>query len=242
MHNTLRSTHEHDGQHSPNTTSTQHELSMGEGTLRRNNNNNSGTNSNTHTLTKTNPYRHKVLTNGSFLNLNLKDVVGQALPSSGSSDDASNSSRPTTSTEDANSDSELHKSQLKRSKSVAASKFNSGNPAPDLLPPPDGFDAPGNVHQYHIDTNTAKAIIDTYSGHLFSRGYSSFNNGKMMAAPSKYPTSVVEKMFTRDPTNMEKDSLEQHNSNSNYYDKGIPAVVHLPPKNSRVKTRTEAVV
>ena len=83
MHNTLRSGHHE--QNSPNTTN--HELSLNDstnGTLRRT----GGTNSQTHTLTKTNPYRHKVLTNGSFLNLNLKDVVGP-LHSSGS-DDASN--------------------------------------------------------------------------------------------------------------------------------------------------------
>ena len=89
MHNTLRSS-QHGGheQNSPNTTN--HELSLNDstnGTLRRDRQT-GGSNSQTHTLTKTNPYRHKVLTNGSFLNLNLKDVVGP-LHSSGS-DDASN--------------------------------------------------------------------------------------------------------------------------------------------------------
>ena len=88
---------------------------------------------NTHTLTKTNPYRHKVLTNGSFLNLKdsqqsphgtmhgtsashssasaAQTPVGGNSGSGGgtstgiASDDAgSNSSRPTTSTEDNHSE------------------------------------------------------------------------------------------------------------------------------------------
>ena len=94
MHNTLRPGSQHGGHEqngSPNTTN--HELSLNDsstnGTLRRTDRlTGGGSNSQTHTLTKTNPYRHKVLTNGSFLNLNLKDVVGP-LHSSGS-DDASN--------------------------------------------------------------------------------------------------------------------------------------------------------
>ena len=192
-----------------NNDSSPHELSLNEssGTLRR-----TGNSSNTHTLTKTNPYRHKVLTNGSFLNLNIKDVVGP-LASSGS-DDASNSSRPTTSTEDTNSDSGNEQKVLKRTKSSSV-RFN--NP-PDLLPPPDGFD------QYPIDTTTAKAIIDTYSGHLFSRStnYYSFRGSK----------NPVEALFSRDPHNFEQDSLDQQN--------------HVVVVNSntapRVKTRTESVV
>ena len=189
------------------------------GTLRRN-----GTNSNTHTLTKTNPYRHKVLTNGSFLNLNLKDVVGP-LVSSGS-DDASNSSRPTTSTEDTNSDSGSHEKVVKRSKTLPKS-----NP-PDLLPPPDGFDN----SNYTIDTTTAKAIIDTYSGHLFSRStnYYSFrgqHHHQNNTPQQHHATSAVENLFTRDPTNFEQDSLD------NAYYKQCTVVV--PP---RVKTRTESVV
>ena len=87
---------------------------------------------NTHTLTKTNPYRHKVLTNGSFLNLKdsqqsphgtlhgtsashssssaAQTPVGGNSGGGGTStgiasDDAgSNSSRPTTSTEDNHSE------------------------------------------------------------------------------------------------------------------------------------------
>ena len=95
-------------------------------------------------------FRHKVLTNGSFLNLNLKEGP---LASSGS-DDASNSSRPTTSTEDPNSDSEnQNKINLRRSKSTNMQHHRGGggghngghhgglsNQQPDLLPPPDGFD------------------------------------------------------------------------------------------------------
>jgi hypothetical protein len=278
VHNTLRSSGHSNGQHSPNTTAS-HELSLNEstnGTLRRNG---GGTNSNTHTLTKTNPYRHKVLTNGSFLNLTLKDVVGP-LASSGS-DDASNSSRPTTSTEnDTNSDSgNSHENNNNKNKvvvissSLRRSNTNTANhtttnhhntqhqqrayqPA-DLLPPPDGFDSSA---QYPIDTNTAKAIIDTYSGHLFSRStnYQSFNsknnNRNGSNGRPKYPKSPVETLFTRDPTNMENDSLDQQNggsSGSNYYDRQQQQQQHsrmgpgVPPKpNTRgpVKTRTESVV
>lgn len=248
MHNTLRSDHcgpiHGSGGRNNGSPNTSHELSLNDsnGTLKRN----GGTHSNTHTLTKTNPYRHKVLTNGSFLNLNLKDVVGP-LASTGS-DDASNSSRPTTSTEDTNSDSgnENHAKQLRRSKSSQASRFA----APDLLPPPDGFDN----SQYPIDTSTAKAIIDTYSGHLFSRStnYYSFRG----TTEKKYPSSAVETLFTRDPTNFEHDSLEDSNRAGNYYDRHT-VVVKGPPNNNtataavkannnntapRVKTRTESVV
>ena len=273
MHNTLRSGHHE--QNSPNTTN--HELSLNDstnGTLRRT----GGTNSQTHTLTKTNPYRHKVLTNGSFLNLNLKDVVGP-LHSSGS-DDASNSSRPTTSTEDTNSDSgnENVNKVLRRSKSNNNNnnRFANGQNPPDLLPPPDGFDNSIQQQQqqaqqpYTIDTNTAKAIIDTYSGHLFSRStnYHSFRGAKntlgngnttSTGGSKKYPSSAVENLFTRDPTNFEQDSLD--NSASNYYDQRHCTVVvqgtgPTPPNSStnnkpnnnntntapRVKTRTESVV
>ena len=272
----------------------------------------SGSNSQTHTLTKTNPYRHKVLTNGSFLNLNLnlnqQDVVGP-LHSSGS-DDVSNSSRPTTSTEDTNSDSgnethgikhssnsnsnsnhhiQNHQQNLRRSKSSNNNhhkRFAYQNP-PDLLPPPDGFDNSIIQQQqqhlqqqlqqqeaapYTIDTGTAKAIIDTYSGHLFSRStnYHSFGRGAKKGSSSagvaltaantvnnntsksKYPSSVVENLFTRDPTNFEQDSLD--NSANNYYADQRNMTVVVPPNSSnvnkpnntntapRVKTRTESVV
>ena len=79
-----------------------------------------------------------MLTNGSFLNLNLKEGP---LASSGS-DDASNSSRPTTSTEDPNSDSENNKINLRRTKSSMQHRNQ-----PDLLPPPDGFDNTVPRHQ-----------------------------------------------------------------------------------------------
>ncbi len=239
MHNTLRPSHhisnqEANGHNSPNTTGS-HELSLNDsGTLRR-----AGTHSNTHTLTKTNPYRHKVLTNGSFLNLNLKDVVGP-LASSGS-DDASNSSRPTTSTEDTNSDSGNESKMLRRSKS------NKLNP-PDLLPPPDGFDT--NQKVYPLDTSTAKAIIDTYSGHLFSRSTNYYSFRDHQAKKFKHAASAVETLFTRDPANFEQDSLDSPN---NYYDQHCTVVVNsnsalgAPPNNNnntapRVKTRTESVV
>lgn len=157
------------------------------------------------------------------MNLNLKDVVGP-LVSSGS-DDASNSSRPTTSTEDTNSDTGSHEKVVKRSKTLPKS-----NP-PDLLPPPDGFD--NTNYQHPIDTTTAKAIIDTYSGHLFSRStnYFSFRGHPNATPQQRHPTSAVETLFTRDPTNFEQDSLD-----NSYYKQ---CTVVVPP---RVKTRTESVV
>ena len=320
IHNTLRSQHGgHEQNSSPNTTN--HELSLNDscsgngtfsnGTLRRHGAT-SGSNSQTHTLTKTNPYRHKVLTNGSFLNLNLnlnqQDVVGP-LHSSGS-DDVSNSSRPTTSTEDTNSDSgnethgikhssnsnsnsnhhiQNHQQNLRRSKSSNNNhhkRFAYQNP-PDLLPPPDGFDNSIIQQQqqhlqqqlqqqeaapYTIDTGTAKAIIDTYSGHLFSRStnYHSFrgtNKGNStqqsnsssqigdnrdVRSKTRFPSSAVETLFTRDPTNFEQDSLD--NSANNYYADQRNMTVVVPPNSSnvnkpnntntapRVKTRTESVV
>ena len=125
---------------------------------------------------------------------------------------------------------------------------------------------------YTIDTGTAKAIIDTYSGHLFSRStnYHSFGRGAKKGSSSagvalaaantvnnntsksKYPSSVVENLFTRDPTNFEQDSLD--NSANNYYADQRNMTVVVPPNSSnvnkpnntntapRVKTRTESVV
>ena len=99
-----------------------------------------GGTSGTHTLTKTNPYRHKVLTNGSFLNLNMKDK-------NHSDDGGSNSSRPTTSTEDNHSEtSSDHKGHqpintasvvsLKRSNTSKSFAERYGE---HVLPPPDTF-------------------------------------------------------------------------------------------------------
>ncbi len=292
--------------HSPNTTASA-DLSLNgfesaSGTLKR------GSSSNTHTLTKTNPYRHKVLTNGSFLNLNIGQNSGMpegALPSGSSSgsgpsgnglpggttgsDDASNSSRPTTSTEDNNSDSGNETTapglglsprvnpgvHLKRSNTNAG-----GGPPPDLLPPPDGFNQgqkpsglPSGLPEgsYPINTDDARAIIDTYSGHLFSRStnYYSFRDsnpvppgpGVVVSHPrveNPRAKSTVEALFTRDPANIERDSLEvpQHfhhphnqqmtSSSSNYYDKGTTPKNAAGGNNSNStigrKTRTESVV
>ena len=72
----------------------------------------------------------------------------------------------------------------------------------------------------------------------------------------QHPSSAVEKLFTRDPTNMDQDSLDNtvhshhlNNSPSNYYQHSVL----VPPNNTninnnnnnsgpRVKTRTESVV
>ena len=167
-------------ENSPNTTA--HEISL-DGTLSKRN----------HTLTKTNPYRHKVLTNGSFLN--LKDIPNNnnnaaANPiSSVSSDD--NSSRPTTSTTDPDSTSE-HSDLNSRSYSNLKRSNTSVNPSPPV--------------------DTARAIIDTYTGNLFSRStnyYSFRRNG-----------------------HVEQDSLEPPPAFSNNY----------RPGSANRKKRTESVV
>ena len=240
---------------SPNTTSTSSQdfgdVSVGNGTLRRHH---TLTSNGTHTLTKTNPYRHKVLTNGSFLNLNMKEAGGIPIPvstghnngggnltvtiaHSGVSDDGSNSSRPTTSTEDNHSDSSSggggvnqgdHSNpgtdatyypklppispvntasvvSLKRSNTSShpvmktfSERYNTNNsnePTPVVLPPPDHFGdhTGGNQRnrqdgRYPIDTSTARAIIDTYSGNLFCRStnYYSFRENQLKQQLDKY--------------------------------------------------------
>ena len=70
-----------------------------------------------------------------------------------------------------------------------------------------------------------------------------------------HPSSAVEKLFTRDPTNMDQDSLDNtvhshlqnNNSPSNYYQHSVlvpPNNTNINNNNSgpRVKTRTESVV
>ena len=78
-----------------------------------------------------------------------------------------------------------------------------------------------------------------------------------MLQQQHHPSSAVEKLFTRDPTNMDQDSLDNavhshlqnNNSPSNYYQHSVL----VPPNNTninnnnnnsgpRVKTRTESVV
>ncbi len=150
-------------EHSPNTTS--HDLSIEQGgTLGRH------SRSGNHTLTKTNPYRHKVLTNGSFLN--LKDIPnggggnGGANAAASNSNNDNDSSRPTTSTEDNGGSSqssesgEFHQQQLQQQlqKQLQQRLYPRDDLSVNTLP------SRGNV----IDTSTAKAIIDTYSGNLFS--------------------------------------------------------------------------
>ena len=211
------------------------------GTLRRNPNS-----SGTHTLTKTNPYRHKVLTNGSFLN--LKDQPHQIH----SDDGGSNSSRPTTSTEDNHSEASSGSDQQKVASVVTLRRSNTSKSFVErygdsnvVLPPPETFgDAP---HRYPIDTNTAKAIIDTYSGNLFSRStnYYSFRE--------------------KSNDEVDQDSLEVY-SGRHYHERpetyggngpdetGLPSPIHKVPNYATLKgrlhgnpsmnkkTRTESVV
>ncbi len=118
---------------------------------------NTGTMTKQHTLTKTNPYRHKVLTNGSFLN--LKD-----LPAASSSSD--DSSRPTTSTEDSSEgggrcDDDLDEDPSRSSRVRRTKSTTGGGGGPNV-----GVAIP-TVSEV-MDTSTARAIIDTYSGNLFS--------------------------------------------------------------------------
>ncbi len=191
---------------SPNTTS--HDLSLdnnggGGGTLGRQRSGN-------HTLTKTNPYRHKVLTNGSFLN--LKDIPNggsggspansnnnAAVPSSNHSQQE-DSSRPTTSTEDNTGSSQSsesgefhqhhhHHHHPQQQQQQQQQQQLHRQLQQRLQPPPvDGLSVStlpvshnqGRNGGYNIDTSTARAIIDTYSGNLFSgsgdsgRNYHSF--------------------------------------------------------------------
>ena len=229
---------------SPNTTA--HDLSMSNsadlnGTLNRRT-------SNTHTLTKTNPYRHKVLTNGSFLNLNIKEspvhsngvvtnsgLVSSSGVSSGGSDNGSNSSRPTTSTEDNNSESESSNLKgpngvntasvisLRRSNTTlsVATRHVSSSPEETVLPPPDAFGNSNNnnrgkvnystLGRYPIDTSTAKAIIDTYSGNLFSRSsnYLSFRDRQDQLGRSNSTLVSPDRLLnTNFPNGMDADSLE----------------------------------
>ena len=163
-------------------------------------NTSSGGNNQQHTLTKTNPYRHKVLTNGSFLN--LKDLPSGS-SGGGGSDDNSSSSRPTTSTtEDNNS--------------------NSGQGSEDNFV--------NGVGRKVIDTSTARAIIDTYSGNLFCRPnaavddtYYNYRNVSSSNYSSTYGGS----------SRMERDSLE--NSGLSVY----PAVI-VPTHHSLTRPTTTA--
>jgi hypothetical protein len=232
---------------SPNTTA--HDLSMSNSTDLNNGNTNTlnRRTSNTHTLTKTNPYRHKVLTNGSFLNLNIKEsppqtnvvtnsgLVSSSGVSSGGSDNGSNSSRPTTSTEDNNSESESSKGlntvntasviNLRRSNTTLATNRHMLPAEETVLPPPDAF---GNTSstvigrnkanystlgRYPIDTSTAKAIIDTYSGNLFSRSsnYLSFRERERQEQLGRSNSTLVspERLINVNfAAGMEADSLE----------------------------------
>ena len=266
---------------SPNTTSTSSQDFgdvVGNGTLRRHH---TLTSNGTHTLTKTNPYRHKVLTNGSFLNLNMKEANSIPIPSSlgpsnqgvgnltvtvahsGGSDDGSNSSRPTTSTEDNHSESSsggggssdrrhLNSGNhypklpptspvntasvvsLKRSNTSSypimksfSERYNTTNinepTNPVVLPPPDHFGdqtGAGNVQgtrnggRYQIDTSTAKAIIDTYSGNLFCRStnYFSFRENQLKQQLDKYMTTEHQQRMRNDVHASVSDNLTDEDS------------------------------
>jgi len=238
------------GNTSPNTTS--HDLSLDHqqqapATLPRSGKHANGNN---HTLTKTNPYRHKVLTNGSFLN--LKDIPnggGNVAVSSGvSSSSNEDSSRPTTSTEDNRSSSSQPGSE--------SGEYQQQQRYPPSVASPNG----GQV----IDTSTARAIIDTYSGNLFSGaaaavstiggpGYYSFRRdgvGGPIHAAGQHNRAVLRQQMA---VEVGQDNLESvHRSLANY-PRVVPAAYYedagdysqsssspkVPPA---VRPRTESVV
>lgn len=198
---------------SPNTTA--HDLSIEGGTLKRPHN--------AYSLSKTNPYRHKVLTNGSFLN--LKDCGGSH------SSHGDDSSRPTTSTEDSNPGSsqnsesgESRQSILKRSNTTSSSSKV-------------------------IDTSTARAIIDTYSGNLFTRGSDQYASYRGYSNPPHGSGLFVTTPPTNPALEIDQDSLEPHINQK--YPHAIPAPIlsgepgenlFILPRNSLMRTRTESVV
>jgi len=165
---------------------------------------------NNHTLTKTNPYRHKMLTNGSFLNLkdisncNVTTVVSSGVSSSSNED----TSRPTTSTEDNRSSSSQPSSE---------SGEYQRHQAPLVA-------SPGGGHI--IDMSTARAIIDTYSGNLFSSAssiisagpaYYSFcqdSMGEPIHSPSQHKHAILHQQMS---VEVGQDNLEcVHRSLANY--------------------------
>ena len=249
-----------------------------------------------HTLTKagnSGPYRQKVLTNGSFLNLkesqagNISASSPAPVTASGSDDGGSNSSRPTTSTEDDRSETassgDSHQQQqqqprvasvvnLKRSNTLLYQQQTPLQPAAEtsvVLPPPETFGDNGHGGAYPIDTSTARAIIDTYSGNLFSRStnYFSFRGDKnshylesasceadsleVQPATNNFMNSEVRP----EPYGMEDTGLpipHHHHQNHHHHNVSSPSAVkyntlqgqprlHTSHSMSK-KTRTESVV
>ena len=181
-----------------------------------------------HTLTKTNPYRHKVLTNGSFLN--LKDLPAA---SSGSGSSADGDSRPTTSTEDSSEGrggdggSSQHSADvdhfqpadLEQGRRVRRSKSS-------------GHHQQLSMQQQQspsvLDTSTARAIIDTYSGNLFSDNYSNY----VPYGSPNYP---------------QQQQQQQHDGNYAGYNNGfdrysVGGNVDYSPQRQSFRMRTESVV
>ena len=186
-----------------------------------------------HTLTKTNPYRHKVLTNGSFLN--LKDLPAA---SSGSGSSADGDSRPTTSTEDSSEGrcgdggSSQHSADVDhfgatqpadpdQGRRVRRSK-SSGHHQQQLSMQQQQQQSPSV-----LDTSTARAIIDTYSGNLFSDNYSNY-------VPYGSPT-------------YHQQQQQHHDGNYAGYNHGfdrysVGGNVDYSPQRQSFRMRTESVV
>ena len=182
-----------------------------------------------HTLTKTNPYRHKVLTNGSFLNLKDLPAASSGSSAAGSGDD----SRPTTSTEDSSegrgdggssqhssddhanlsrnfeTDLEQSRARVKRSRSSGHHQLQHQQ-SPSVL-----------------DTSTARAIIDTYSGNLFSDNYSNY-------VPYGSPAPVQHPHQQHDGGN--------YAGYNNGFDRYSVDNVDYSPQRQSFRLRTESVV
>ena len=198
--------------------------------------------------------------------------------SSGGSDNGSNSSRPTTSTEDNSSESESCNnnnnkvlSPINTASVISLRRSNTTLPSQrhfsaeeTVLPPPDAFGNPAchgpagprakasysTLGRYPIDTSTAKAIIDTYSGNLFSRSsnYFSFRDRERQDPVGQSTSTLVSP--SRPPktsyaTVMDVDSLEVYPAvfSPAYTKPGVDAWDHGGRTHFNRKTiRTESVV
>lgn len=199
--------------------------------------------------------------------------------SSGGSDNGSNSSRPTTSTEDNSSESESCNnnkalSPINTASVISLRRSNTTLPSQrhfsaddTVLPPPDAFGNTAShgpagprakasystLGRYPIDTSTAKAIIDTYSGNLFSRSsnYFSFRDRERQDPVGQSTSTLVSP--SRPPktsyaTVMDVDSLEVYpaavfSPGTSAYKAGVDAWDHGGRTHFNRKTiRTESVV
>jgi hypothetical protein len=208
-------------------------------------------------------------------------LISSSGVSSGGSDNGSNSSRPTTSTEDNNSESESSNKGLNAVNTASVITLRRSNTTlssptrivltgteETVLPPPDAFGNVNNANnnnnnrskvnystigRYPIDTSTAKAIIDTYSGNLFSRSsnYLSFRDREQLGRSNSTLVSPDRLLNTNYPNAMDADSLEvypvspsvytpMYNNNMDGWD-GQMSSQHVRTHSKKTR-RTESVV